>query len=103
MLAFQAGHAGQAAPVIKTLLREALVTTTNQEVRLLRLTLPPGAVSEAAASSNPGIVYVLVGKVETTEIHGAGDVFAAPAAGFIFRNASGTEPAKLLVYQVSGR
>lgn len=104
VLAFQAGHAGQAAPVIKTLLREALVTTTNQEVRLLRLTLPPGAVSEAAASSNPGIVYVLEGKVEATEaIHNAGDVFAAPAAGFIFRNASGTEPAKLLVYQVSGR
>lgn len=108
VLAFQAGHAGQAAPVIKTLLRETLVSTANQEVSLMRLTLLPGAASEAAPSSNPGIVYVLGGKVQATgegQIHGADDVFATPAspARLTFRNASGSEPAKLLLYQVRGR
>lgn len=107
LIVFEAGAMGKAAPVIKTLLETPLSTTVNQELSLLRLTLPPGAASESHAHSGPGIVYVLEGKVGiegTTDqagLHGAGDLLVEPGGeAFRFTNASRTEPAKLLLYQV---
>jgi len=111
VIAFQAGATPQTAPRpgIKTLLQEPLPSTTNQELSLFRLTLPPGARSEARAHSGPGVVYVLEGKIETSvaadqpRTYGAGDLFLEPAnrSGLTFRNASGSEPAKLLLFQAS--
>jgi hypothetical protein len=114
VIVFQAGYAGQAAPAIKLLLQEPLQTTTNQEVSLLRLTLPPGALADAGTQSNPGIIYVLEGKIEITattdqtpgdprKTYSIGDLFVDPLnrAGFTFKNASASEPAKLLLYQVN--
>ena len=111
LIIFEEGATGQAAPAIKLLLEEPLRTTANQEVSLLRLTLPPGDQAEAGAHSGPGIVYVLEGKIEvsgTTDgptTHSAGDLFLEPAsgAGHTFKNTSGSGPARLLLYQVSER
>jgi quercetin dioxygenase-like cupin family protein len=109
LIIFQAGSTGRPAPVIKLLLQESLASTKSQELTLLRLTLPPATVSGSRAHSGPGIVYVLEGKIEasgTTDqptTHGPGDLFVEPADGkkLTFRNASGSESAKLLLYRVN--
>jgi quercetin dioxygenase-like cupin family protein len=105
VLIFQEGaDKSKAAPGITTLLEEPLLSTTNQEVSLLRLTLPAGALSDAGAHSGKGVVYVVEGKIETAgTTRSTGDVFleSADRVGLTFRNASGSEPAKLLLYQVN--
>jgi quercetin dioxygenase-like cupin family protein len=122
LIIFQAGRTRVPAPFLKVLQSESaklllsrdqfqqpLLSTVNQELSLLRLTLPAGARSEARAHSGPGFVYVLEGNIETsgatdhTKTYSAGDLFLEPASrvGFTFRNASGSEPAKLLLYHVS--
>jgi hypothetical protein len=60
----QSGNRGPVAPVIKLLFEEPLLTAANQDIALLRLTLPPGTVAEGGAHANPGIVYVLEGSIE---------------------------------------
>ncbi|HVH28319.1 MAG TPA: cupin domain-containing protein [Vicinamibacterales bacterium] len=88
-----------------------LLSTANQELSLLRLALPAGARSDAPAHS-VRLVYVLEGKIATSggsaqprtpRTYDVGDLFFEPAsrAGITFRNASGSEPARILVYQVS--
>ena len=104
LIVFEAGSTGQAAPAIKTLLQEPLRTTANQELSLLRLTLSAGASSDAHQHSGPAVVYVLEGKIETSSTtYSAGNLFLEPAyrAGITYRNTSSSEPAKLLLYQVS--
>ncbi|MBZ5673984.1 MAG: cupin domain-containing protein [Acidobacteriia bacterium] len=104
VIVFQAGNTGQANPAVKLLLQEPLRTTVNQELSLLRLTLPAGALSGTRDHSGPGVVYVLEGKVEASDAtYRAGDLFPEPAnlAGLTFKNASSSKPAKLLLYQVS--
>jgi quercetin dioxygenase-like cupin family protein len=106
LIVFQAGATGQPAPAIKILLEEPLRTTTNQEVILRRLTLPAGAGSEVREHANPEIVYVLEGKVTVGSMsYGAGELILQPgsATSVPFQNASGSEPAKLLLYEVSER
>lgn len=108
LIVFQAGDPGNPVPVIKQLLQDSLVVMRNQEVSLLRLTLPPGGLSETAAHSNPDMVYVLGGKIGISvspKMYGPGDVFVVPADhdGFSLENVSSTEPAKLLVYQVTAK
>ena len=86
-----------------------LRTTVNQELRVLRLVLPAGVRADSRAHTGPGVVYVLEGTIRTSatsvpiQTHGAGDVFLDPVyrAGLAFRNASTSEPAKLLLFQVS--
>ncbi|HLG56566.1 MAG TPA: hypothetical protein VI485_14605 [Vicinamibacterales bacterium] len=84
-------------------------TTVNQELRVFRLTLPAGGRAESRAHTGSGLVYVLEGTIRTSaasvpvQTHGAGDLFLDPSyrAGLAFRNTSGSEPAKLLLYQIS--
>jgi quercetin dioxygenase-like cupin family protein len=95
-------HQWQAAP---------LRPTTNQELRVFRLTLPPGASADSHAHTGPGFVYVLEGTVRASaasipmQTHVAGDLFLDPPyrAGRAFANASRSEPATLLIYQMSDR
>jgi quercetin dioxygenase-like cupin family protein len=83
-------------------------TAAHQELRVFRLTLPAGSRAESRAHTGPGMVYVLRGTVTTSassvpmQTFGAGDLFLDPAyrAGLEFRNSS-SEPATLLLYQVS--
>ena len=85
LIVFQSGATATPAPVIKTLLQEPLLTTKNQEVSLIRLTLAPLSLSETPAHSNPDVIYVLEGKIETTstpdqtKTYDPGDLFLDPA------------------------
>jgi quercetin dioxygenase-like cupin family protein len=110
LIIFEEGATGQAAPVIKLLLEAPIPSTANQELSLLRLTLPPGGLSNAPAHSGPDVVYVLDGKIETSgvpepKIHSIGDLFSVPAGvtSLAFKNAGNEGPAKLLLYQVTGK
>jgi len=109
LIVFQSGAAGTPAPAIKTLLQEPLLTAKNQEVNLFRLTLAPLSLSETPAHSNPDVIYVLEGTIETTSTpnqtttYNPGDLFLDPANGasLTIKNASASEPSKLLLYHVS--
>jgi hypothetical protein len=89
--------------------QEPLPSTRNQELRVLRLTLPAGAAADARAHSGPGLAVVLDGRIEMSgtssrsRIYDTGDLFRDPGnrVGTRFRNVSKTEPAMLLLYQVS--
>jgi len=98
VLIFQAGDTGNRAPAIKLLMEMALSTAADREVSLSRLTLPPGAASD----SGPGIVYVLEGKIEAAgQLYSQGDLVVTSATGPALKNASASEPAKLLLYGAS--
>ena len=122
LLIFHAGRTGVPASLLKPLQGQTtlsfmeptqwqvpLSSTMNQELRLLRLTLPVGARTEVAAHSGPGMVYVLEGSMSIVgaspqpQTYNAGDLFPAPAnrTGLIYRNLTGKEPATLLLYHVS--
>jgi hypothetical protein len=122
LLIFHAGRTGVPASFLKPLQGETklsftepaqwqvpLPSTVNQELRLLRLTLPVGTRTEVAAHTGPGMVYVLEGSISIVgasaqpQTYTAGDLFldAANRTGLIYRNLTGKEPAKLLLYHVS--
>jgi quercetin dioxygenase-like cupin family protein len=125
LVIFQAGRTGVPAALTKVLDGEStklflpqftqwqvpLPSTVNQELRLLRLMLPASTRSTARAHSGPGLVYILEGTVTTTgtlvrtQTYSAGDLFVDPAnqAELVFTNASGSEPATLLLYHVSDK
>ena len=80
----------------------------EQELRLVRLTLPVGSRSEARTHSGPGLIYVVEGVVTISgpstvpQTYWAGDLFRDPNnAGLTFTNASSNVPAKLLLYHVT--
>ena len=122
LIIFQAGRTGVPASLTKTLSEPTklvpatftqwkvpIPSTVNQELRLLRLTLPAGARADARGHTGPGLVYVVEGTVTTSrspsqsQTSAAGELFLDPAsqAGLAFMNASGNEPATLLLYHVS--
>jgi quercetin dioxygenase-like cupin family protein len=105
LIIFQAGETGKAAPVIKTLLEEPLLSTAGQNLTLLRLNLPPAGLTTTATHANPGVAYVLEGKIasDAPKTYGPGELFVLPAnrAAITVRNTSDTEPARLLLYQLS--
>jgi quercetin dioxygenase-like cupin family protein len=124
LLVFHAGRTGVPASLLKALPAEPtklsfttptqwqvpLPSTGNQELRLIRLTLPVGSRTEVAPHTGPGMVYVLEGSISVVgggspqpQTYSAGDLFLDPAnrEGLIYRNLTGKEPAKLLLYHVS--
>lgn len=123
LIIFGAGRTSVPAPLTRVLTLEPtklvlppqfvqwlvpLPTAQNQQVRLLRLTLPAGARAEAPAHSGPGLIYIVQGSITTAgtaqpRTHGAGDLFLDPAnqAGLTFSNSGGSQPATLLMYHVS--
>jgi len=85
-----------------------LPSTTDQELRLVRLTLPLGARADARTHSGPGLIYVLEGVVTVSgpsaraRTYWAGDLFVDPnKAALMFNNASSTVPTKLLLCHVT--
>jgi len=124
LLIFHAGRTGVPAPLLKPLTLETiklsfaapqtqwqvpLTSTVNQELRLVRLTLPVGSRAEASTHTGPGMVYVVEGTITIAGAsarlltYGAGDLFFDPAnrQGLIYRNLTGKETAKLLMFHVS--
>jgi quercetin dioxygenase-like cupin family protein len=102
---------GEPTQPLRYQFREPLVSTVNQELRLVRLTLPAGARAHARAHSGRGLVFVLEGEIEVSgatarpRAYGAGDLFREPAGqgGIALRNTSASESARLLLYQVSAK
>src|SRR5262245_794653 len=85
-----------------------LSSTTDQELRLVRLTLPIGSRAEARTHSGPGLIYIVEGVVTISgpstepQTYWAGDLFRDPNnAELMFNNASSTATAKLLLYHVT--
>ena len=124
LLIFHAGRTGVPASLLKKLPTEPialsfmapqtqwqvpLTSTANQELRLVRVTLPVGSRAEAATHTGPGMVYVLEGAITLAGAsakpltYNAGDLFLDPAnrEGLIYRNLTGKETAKLLMFHVS--
>ena len=82
LLTFQTGYTGRS---YRDLLHMDLLATADQEVRLLRLTVPSGASEKITANANSDAFYILEGKIEAStgtslpKAYGAGDVFVKPA------------------------
>lgn len=126
LLVFHAGRTGVPASLLKPLPSDPvklsfdpaaltqwqvpLPSTTNQELRLLKLTMPVGSRVEPAVHSGPGMIYVLEGSfsivgpgVPKPITYTAGDLLPDPAnrGGMMYRNLAGKDTATLLLYHVS--
>ena len=85
-----------------------LSSTADQELRLVRLTLPIGSRAEARTHSGPGLIYIVEGVVTISgpstepQTYWASDLFRDPNnSELTFNNASSNAPAKLLLYHVT--
>ncbi|HEY1307680.1 MAG TPA: DUF3179 domain-containing (seleno)protein [Vicinamibacterales bacterium] len=124
LLIFHAGRTGVPAPLLEPLPHETiklsfvapqtqwqvpLTSTANQELRLVRVTLPVGSRAEAPTHTGPGMVYVVEGTITIAGAsaqlltYSAGDLFQDPPnrQGLIYRNLTGKETAKVLMFHVS--
>ena len=102
-------HFGEPAPPLRYQFKVPLRSTANQELKLLRLTLPPRAKADFP-HTGPALIFVLEGTIRTSATsvpvltHASGALFLDPAyrAGLSFRNTSGA-PAKLLLYHLADK
>jgi hypothetical protein len=100
-------HFGEPVQPLRYQFKVPFRSAVNQELRVLRLTVPPGANADFP-HTGPALVFVLEGTIRTSgrsvpvRTYASGNLFHDPAyrAGVAFRNVS-REPAKLLLYQVS--
>lgn len=109
LIVFQVGDTSKTNSAIKTLLQEP-AEVANREGRLILVTLPPGAALPGT-HKHPGPVfaYIVKGEIENEvdpkppKIYRAGDVFYEPPlhAHRMFRNTSKTDPAEVIIFQVS--
>lgn len=94
---------------VKPLVQAPLANVDNPQVSVISLVAAPAATSTAHQHPGPVFAYVLRGEVESQvdpdppKVYRAGDVFYEPPshAHRLFRNLSGTDPAELLIFQVS--
>ena len=102
------------AVTARLLLQDSLKNLVNQEVTLVKSTIAPGAAptspsTRAHQHSGPIFAFILKGDVESqvdpdpARTYHPGDVFFEPPmhAHRLLRNASKTEPAEMLIFQVS--
>lgn len=93
---------------VKNLLSEPLGKMDDPEVRMLVLTVAPGATSHAHRHTGPVFAYILEGSIENQvepeapKTYYAGDFFYEPPMHVHreLKNLSATEPAKILVVEV---
>jgi quercetin dioxygenase-like cupin family protein len=102
------------AVTARLLLQDSLKNLVNQEVTLAKSTLAPGAAPTSSSTrahqhSGPIFAFILKGDVESqvdpdpSKTYHPGDVFFEPPmhAHRLLRNLSGTDPAEMLIFQVS--
>jgi quercetin dioxygenase-like cupin family protein len=107
ILIFQ--NTGSLPSTIKPLLQETLENTADQQVTALMLMPPPTAAPAAHQHPGPVFAYIVKGEIENQvapdppKVYHAGDVFYEPPmhAHELFRNLSKTEPAEVIVFEVS--
>jgi len=93
---------------VQDLLSEPLAKMENPEVRMLTLTITPGATSHAHRHTGPVFAYILEGAIENQvdpdepKQYKAGAYFYEPPMHVHrqLKNLSATEPAKILVVEV---
>ena len=93
---------------VQTLIEEPLAQLPNAEVRVITLTVPPGAPSPPHEHTGPVFAYLLEGEIENQvdpnppQKYKAGEYFYEPPMHVhrSLRNLSGTESAKILVFEV---
>ena len=93
---------------VQTLMQQSLAEVPNAEVRVITLTVPPGAPSPPHEHTGPVFAYLLEGEIENQvdpnppQKYKAGEYFYEPPMHVhrSLRNLSGTESAKILVFEV---
>ncbi len=93
---------------VETLMQEPLAETANREVRMITLTVAPGAVSGPHQHTGPVFAYLLEGEIENQvepnppRRYKAGEYFYEPPLHVhrSLRNLSNTQSAKLLIFEV---
>jgi quercetin dioxygenase-like cupin family protein len=98
----------KSSAAVQTLMQEPLAEIPNAEVRVITLTVPPGAPSPPHEHTGPVFAYLLEGEIENQvdpnppQKYKAGEYFYEPSMHVhrSLRNLSGTEPAKLLIFEV---
>jgi len=106
-----AGAAADAQDTVRSVFRTEVADASNQEILVLEVNYPPGNDSPVHRHNAHTIVYVLEGsvvmQVEGSEPQtlGPGEVFYETPEDVhtVSRNASDTEPAKILVFFLKGR
>jgi len=105
VLVFMPGYGDGEAPNVKVLVNQKLTPMAGQEMRLLRLTLQPGAQVEIPANSNAAAIGLIEGSV-VADIDGQGrslapnEFLAKPDVKAVLRNSDGARSATVLVFQV---
>jgi quercetin dioxygenase-like cupin family protein len=93
---------------VQRLMQEPLAEIPNAEVRVITLTVPPGAPSPPHEHTGPVFAYLLEGEIENQvdpnppQRYKAGEYFYEPPMHVhrSLRNLSSTETAKLLIFEV---
>lgn len=101
-------HAAEPAPVVAPVLQHALAGIEGKEVQMVTVTYPPGTASAAHRHDANVFVYVLEGSVVMQVAGGkamtltAGQTFYESPTDIhsVSRNASDTQPAKILAVLV---
>jgi len=96
---------------VQTLMQKPLAQIPNAEVRVITLIVPPGAPSAPHEHTGPVFAYLLEGEIENQvdpnppQRYKAGEYFYEPPMHVhrSLRNLSGTETAKLLIFEVGKR
>ena len=94
--------------VVQTLMQESLAEVPNAELKVSTLTVPPGAPSLPHRHTGPVFAYLLEGEIENQvdpsppQRYKAGEYFYETPMHVhrLLRNLSGTETAKLLIFEV---
>ena len=111
LLLIVAGATAAAQDTVRSVFRTDVADASNQEILVLEVSYPPGNDSPVHRHNAHTIVYVLEGsvimQVEGSEPQtlGPGEVFYETPEDVhtVSRNASETEPAKILVFFLKGR
>jgi quercetin dioxygenase-like cupin family protein len=98
----------KSSAAVQTLMQEPLAEMPNAEVRVITLSVPPGAPSPPHEHTGPVFAYLLEGEIENQvdpnppQRYKAGEYFYEPPMHVhrSLRNLSSTETAKLLVFEV---
>lgn len=93
---------------VQTLMEEPLAEMSNSEVRVITLTVPPGALSSPHRHIGPVFAYLLEGEIENQvdpnppQKYKAGEFFYEPPMHVhrVLRNLNDTTAAKLLIFEV---
>ncbi len=93
---------------VETLMQEPLAEMANPEVKVITLTVAPGAVSGPHQHTGPVFAYLLEGEIENQvdpnppRTYRVGEYFYEPPLHVhrSLRNLSSTRPAKLLIFEV---